>query len=250
VKVSPELQDVLSRSLELSRKSEGAFDVSVGPLTRLWRRARRRQQLPTEERLADARERVGYQWIHLDEAAGTVTLLKPRMELDLGGSATGYAADEALRVLARHGIDRALVDASGDIAVGDPPPGKRGWSIVVAPLSVPGTPTRRILLANAAITTAGDASQHVVIDGRRYSHIVDPRTGLGLSDQIAVGVIAPDCLTADSLDTAVSVMGVKAGLRLVEDTPGAAAIFMRPVDGGFEVVESRRFAGHETSEAK
>src|SRR6185437_3752892 len=106
----------------------------------------------------------------------------PGMRLDLGGIAMGYAVDEAMRVLREMGITRALLNASGDILAGDPPPGATGWKIGIAPLaSKDGPPSRYVLLANAAVTTAGDAAQFVEIGGRRYSHIVDPHTGLGLS---------------------------------------------------------------------
>ena len=192
--------------------------------------------------MAEARAAVGYRHLQLDHATHTARLLVPGMRLDLGGIAMGYAVDEAIAVLRARGIDRALVDASGDIGVGDSPPGKMGWTIGVVPLSADGTPSREILLANAAVATSGDAFQHVEIDGKRYSHIVDPRTGLGLTDRIGVAVIARDCLTADSLGTAVSVLGPKAGLALVEDTPGAAAFIVRPGDDGqVETFASARF---------
>ena len=203
---------------------------------------RRSKEMPSPERMAEARAAVGYQYLKLDEAKHTAQLLKPNMRLDLGGIAMGYAVDETVKRLRELGITRVLVDASGDIGVGDPPPGKQGWTIAVIPLSAEGTPSRQILLANAAVSTAGDAFQHVVIDGRRYSHIVDPHTGLGMTDRMGVTVIAPDCLTADGLDTAVAAMGPKAGLALIEKTPGAAAFIVRPGDGEPEVFESKRFA--------
>jgi thiamine biosynthesis lipoprotein len=239
--VSDPLWFVLERSQALAMRSDGAFDVTVGPYVRLWRRARRSGQMPSPQRLAEARAAVGYQYLKLDANRHTAQLLKTNMRLDLGGIAMGYAVDETIKLLRALGINRALVDASGDIGVGDAPPGKQGWTIAIVPLSSEGTPSRQILLANAAVSTAGDAEQHVVIDGKRYSHIVDPRTGLGMTDRLGVTVIAPDCITADSLDTAASVMGVKAGLKLIEETPGAAAFMVRPTDGEPEVFESRRF---------
>jgi thiamine biosynthesis lipoprotein len=241
VRVSDPLWTVLARSQALAERSAGAFDVTVGPYVRLWRRARRSKEMPSPQRLAEARAAVGYQFLKLNPQTHSACLLKPHMRLDLGGIAMGYAVDETLKLLRARGISRALVDASGDIGVGDPPPGKKGWTIGVVPLSSDGTPTRQILLANAAVTTAGDAFQHVVIDGKRYSHIVDPRTGLGMTDRLGVTVIASDCITADSLDTAVSVMGPEAGLELIEATPGAAAFIVRPTEGQTEVFESRRF---------
>ncbi len=237
--VSEPLWIVLARSQALAVQSEGAFDATVGPYVRLWRRARRSKEMPSPERLAEARAAVGYQKLKLDEQQHTAQLMKPNMRLDLGGIAMGYAVDETLKLLRDRGITRALVDASGDIGVGDPPPGKPGWTIGVEPLSADailgtsGSSSRKIVLANAAVTTAGDAGQHVDIQGKRYSHIVDPHTGLGLTDRSGVTVIAPDCITADSLDTAVSVMGPTTGLALIENTPGAAAFIVRVTDGRF-----------------
>jgi thiamine biosynthesis lipoprotein len=242
IPVSDPLWTVLARSQLLAEQSGGAFDVTVGPYVRLWRRARRSKEMPSSERLAEAAAAVGFRYLKLEEKHHAAQLLKPNMRLDLGGIAMGYAVDETLKTLRALGIRRALVDASGDIGVGDPPPGAKGWTIGVVPLSFEGTPTRQIVLANAAVTTAGDAFQHVVIDGKRYSHIVDPRTGLGMTDRLGVTVIAGDCMTADGLDTAVAVMGVESGLKLVEKTPGAAAFIIRPTEGEPEVFESARFS--------
>jgi thiamine biosynthesis lipoprotein len=128
--------------------------------------------------------------------------------------------------------------------VGDPPPEKPSWTIGVMPLSSEGTPGRYISLVRAAVTTSGDAFQHVDIDGKRYSHIVDPHSGLGLTDRIGVAIIAADCMTADALDTAVAVLGPQAGLALVAKTAGAAAFIVRPTDGEPQIVESENFAAY------
>ena len=241
VPLGDDLWHVLARSQALARQTEGAFDVTVGPYVRLWRRARRQKEMPSRERLAEAQAAVGYQHLQLDEHDQSARLLVPQMRLDLGGIAMGYAVDEAMLVLRRLGITRALIDASGDILVSDPPPGKKGWTIGVVPLSADGTPSREIELARAAVTTSGDAFQHVEIDGRRYSHIVDPRTGLGLTDQSGVTVIAPDCLSADSLATAVSVLGPEEGLALIAETQGTAAFIVRNTKGHIETFESKSF---------
>ena len=153
------------------------------------------------------------------------------MRLDLGGIAKGYAADEALRVLCTRGIDRALVDAGGDVVIGDPPPGRIGWRIGIAPLEVDGAPSRYLTLAQSAIATSGDAFQFVEIGGQRYSHIVDPRTGFGLNHRQSVTVRARDGITADSLATAVSVLGPEEGLQLIKATGGARALIVEVVDG-------------------
>lgn len=226
VSLSPELWLVLARSQQMADRTGGAFDVTVGPLTRLWRRSRRQRELPAPRRLKEALAAVGYQYLKLDPDKKAAKLIRPGMRLDLGGIAAGYAVDEALRVLADHGITRALVDASGDIAAGDPPPDRPAWRVEIAlgEKSPPaGSRPQAIELKQAAVTGAGDTAQFVEIGGQRYSHIVDPRTGLGLTSRVNAVVIARDCITADSLDTAASVLGPRAGLALVRQVPGAEA---------------------------
>ena len=244
--VSDDLWRVLWPAQQLAQRTQGAFDITVGPYVRLWRRARRSGEFPSPERLAEAGRSVGYRHLKLDEKRRTAELLLPGMRLDLGGIAAGYAADEALKTLEERGVERALIDISGDLLAGEAPPGRAGWQIGIAPVTrADGPPTRRLSLCRAALTTSGDAFQHVVIDGKRYSHIVDPRTGIGLTDQSSVTVIAADCITADSLATAVSVMGPKAGLKLIEETPGAAALIMRNRDGEMELHASQRLHDFE-----
>ena len=242
VKVSDELCLVLKRAQKLAEQTDGAFDVTVGPVVSLWRKARREQKLPDAARLAQALQAVGHQKLRLDSRRHTVELLAPRMRLDLGAIAKGYAADEALKVLRRRGITRALVAGGGDMALGDPPPGKKGWRIEIAPLDTTNAPPARfVLLANAGLATSGDVFQHVAIDGKRYSHIVDPRTGIGLTDHSLVTVIAPDGITADSLATAVSVLGPEKGKKLIENTKGAAVQIVRQPGEKIEITESSRF---------
>ena len=163
VPLSPELYEVLEHSLELSRQTHGAFDVTIGPVIQLWRTARRTKQLPPAELLSQARERVGWKAVRLDPLPRSAELTRPDMQLDLGGIAAGYACDEALQVLRSHGLPRVLIDASGDVLVGDPPPGREGWKVTVAGLSggVNDPGSRTIVLSNAAITTSGDARQFV-----------------------------------------------------------------------------------------
>ncbi|HUG90505.1 MAG TPA: FAD:protein FMN transferase [Planctomycetaceae bacterium] len=227
VEVSPELFFVLERAVALSKASDGAFDVTVGPIVQLWREARHSRTLPDPEQLAAARSRVGWRSVRLDRERRTVELLKPDMRLDLGGIAKGYAADEALRVLNEHGVTRALIAAAGDIVAGDPPPDRDGWRIGIAPLDSPeGPPSRYLRLENAAVSTSGDAFQYVEIEGVRYSHIVDPRTGLGLTTRSSVTVVARDGITADSLASAASVLGPDRGLKLAGSYQGTAALFI------------------------
>ncbi len=238
---SPDLWKVLRASVAWSRRTNGAFDVTVGPLTKLWRRARRQQRLPPRRRAQEALAAVGYQSIEFDSQQQAVRLTKPNMRLDLGGIAKGYAADAALAALRAKGISRALVNAGGDIVAGDPPPGRPGWRIGVVLLEQNAEPSRVLLLENGAIATSGDAWQFVEIDNMRYSHLINPRTGLGLTERIAVTVVAPDCTTADALASSVSVLGKQKGLALINNTPGAEALVVEARGDEVVVSESNRF---------
>jgi thiamine biosynthesis lipoprotein len=242
VPVSADLFAVLERSKEIYERSGGAFDVTIAPVGRLWRRARRDRKLPDRALLTAARELVGSDKLVLDRTARTVGLKRPGMKLDVGGIAKGYAAQAAIDVLKAAGVNRALVAGAGDIALGDPPPGTRGWTIAIAPLEPgqPGAP-EPLLLANAAVSTAGDAERFVVIDGHRYSHVINPATGLGVEDRASVTVVAPDGATADALETTVYILGPERGLKLVDQIPGAAAVFVRKTHDGIKTFESARF---------
>lgn len=240
VPVSAELFFVLSRAQEVSRQSDGAFDVTVGPVVKLWRKARKLRKLPDPQQLAEARALVGWRNVRLDKDKRTVQLLKAGMQLDLGGIAKGYAADEALAVLKKHGIDRALVAAGGDIAVSGQPPGTEGWKIAIATLPGEKDPGR-LVLHHAAVSTSGDAEQFVEIDGQRYSHIVDPRTGLGLTGRMSATVVAGKGIEADSLTKVVAVLGPEKGIKIIEANEGVGARLVRKKGEELETLVSKHF---------
>lgn len=243
VAVSMDLFEVLRKSEEFAKLTDGAFDVSISPVVRLWRKARRSRELPKAEELKKALALVDYRRITLDAKGRTVRLLLMGMLLDLGGVAKGYAADAALAVLRRHGITRALVAAGGDIAVGDAPPDADGWKIGIAPLKNPDAPpTHYLRLKNAGVSTAGDSEQFVEIGGKRYSHIIDPKTGFGLVGRRSVTVIASNATTSDGLDTPICIMGMERGLKLIESRADLAALLVFERDQGIEAVQSKRFA--------
>lgn len=238
VEVSDDLFRVLRAAQQINRDSAGAFDVTVGPLSALWRQARRQSEWPEAERLGDARALVGHDKLELDDRSRTVRLREPGMQLDLGGIAKGFAADEAAIVLTQRGIERALIAAGGDIVATQPPPGAEGWRVAVA--AIEGTdrpPAGYLTLRNAAVSTSGDAEQFVVIDGVRHSHIFDPRTGRALTGRRSVTIVASNGTTSDGLATAVSVMGAAGGMRLVEATRGAAAFVIEAPAGPDSVVQ-------------
>ncbi len=196
VQVTQTLWDVLSYGQEVSRQSEGGFDLTVGPVVKLWRRARRNGRLPDADALAAAVKCIGHENLVLNKEARTAELRLPQMRLDLGGIAVGFAIDDAMKILRQRGITSALIDGSGDIVLGDPPPGKEGWKIGIAPLEPNAPPSVFLTLKNCSVSTSGDAFQHVTIDGKRYSHIVDPKTGLGLTSPASVTIVAPTGMAA------------------------------------------------------
>ncbi len=238
--LSRDLRCVLSHSAWLWRNSGGAFDVTAGPYIRLWRQARRTQRLPSDARLRQAELSVGFQHVRFTSCGRRVELLPAKMRLDLGGIAKGYAADEVLRLLRRRGIRRAMVDAGGDLALGQPPPGEAGWRIGVAPLDAGQPPSRVLLLSGCGVATSGDAFQHVVIDGTRYSHLLDPRTGRPLTTPSAVTVVARNCTWADGLASTLSVLGPRDGLKLIDQICGAAALVVQRDGEQILKFESRR----------
>jgi thiamine biosynthesis lipoprotein len=231
VSVSPELWTVLVAARKFSEASGGAFDISVAPLVQVWRKARREKQMPPAESLARMRARVGY--TNIDLRDGTVELKAPEMRLDLGAIAKGYAADEALRVLRERGIRRAFAAASGDSAIGDPPPGAKGWKVELLNATNQ-SGSAFLVLKNCGLATSGDLFQFVEIDGKRYSHILNPKTGVGLTDQSLVTVVAKDGITADALSTTVSVMDHGEGLKLARRF-GAEAWEVRILEDGARV---------------
>jgi thiamine biosynthesis lipoprotein len=246
VRVSDDLWQVLVAAEKFREASDGAFDITVGPLTTLWRQSRRSGKLPRADKLAAARARVGRGSLKLDEAETSVRLTRPGMRLDAGGIGMGYAADQAMKILEARGIASAMIDCSGDILVSGPPPDADGWRILVAPLR-PGGEGEVIVLTHAAVTTSGDAFQAVEIDGVRYSHIVDPRTGMGVPGPAAVTVVAPNATLADALATAASVLGSKDGSAMIAKYPGSSARFMWREGSDVRVAVTPGWPGNDTT---
>ena len=213
VPVSSDLFNIIQRSQRLARETGGAFDITAGPSVRLWRQSRKRAQIPAADSLTTATKRVGFQKIKLNPRKRTVTLLSPGMQLDLGGIAKGYAVDEVMRILKQNGIRRAFVAASGDMLTSGPPIGSEGWRVEIRAVDEFGNIyPRTIHLKYQALSTSGATEQFVEINGQRYSHIIDPRTGIGLTNRIAVTVVATSSTVADSRATAISVLGIKKGM--------------------------------------
>lgn len=231
--VSDDLFRLLDRAVEMAERTDGAFDITIGPLTHLWRRARDRGAPPDPDAIRKAMVGCGPHLLSLDHAARTVTLHEREMQLDPGGIGKGFAVDEAAALLNERGIEHFLIGLAGDLRSGLPPPGETGWRIAIgAPDEAHDEARRedrhlRYLPAHRAISTSGDLFQSLEHEGIRYSHIIDPRTGRAVTHQITVTVIADDAVTADALATALSVLGPDRAAPTLARFPDTEASFMR-----------------------
>lgn len=209
--VSEALFDVTARAMAMSRASHGAFDPTIAPLVSLWRAARTSGLPPSDSAIRAAYSRVGWSRIRLDTVHRTIRLPQG-MQLDFGGIAKGWILGEVAQFLKARGISCYLIEAGGDLVVGEAPPGRAGWIITVPTASGDSTLT----LTRTAVATSGPSEQFVLLDGVRYSHVIDPRTGQPLTTAFAVTVLYPDPSTADALATAITVLGADAGQRLAQ----------------------------------
>ena len=218
VPVSQELYEVLGRGQQLAEQTGGAFDITAGALTRLWRAAIRDGKVPGAAERRAAMAASGPDWLRLDGGRQTAQVTGAGVRLDLGGIAKGYVIDRALGTLRAHGVTRALVEAGGDIVVGAAPRGEPGWRLTIPHAAC------EVVVADAGISTSGDTEQFVEIDGDRYSHTVDPRTGFGLTQRRIATVVATDGITADSLATAITILEDREVEALLHLYPGARAL--------------------------
>jgi len=240
---SEDLFRVIEYAQRLARETDGLFDISIGPLSRLWRVCRDMHRLPDADELREARAKVGYRNIHLNRDTRGIQLGIAGMQLDLGGIAKGYAADAMRTVLAEAGIPASMVASGGDIALGTAPPATRGWVVQLDPGDeFPGAKIP-LSLHSRAVSTSGAHRQSFTIEGKTYSHIVDPRTGLGLTRQTAVSVIAPTATETDALATAASLMETGQAIALLARRTGVSGrIFLSPSRKGAEA-ETRSTPG-------
>jgi FAD:protein FMN transferase len=244
VTVSGDLMTVLALSREAAAQSGGVFDITIGPFVELWRTAKKTGRLPAADEVKAARAATGWEDLILDRKAGTALLKKPGMKLDPGGIAKGFAQDEAMKVLReKFHIRRALIDAGGSPLVSERPPDRDGWVVQLAKARED-DPDVLLRVENACVDTSGDLNQFVEIDGRRYSHIIDKHTGLGMTDSTQATVVAPSAATADWLATALCLMGPEKGIAFMLDKHPdlPARIVRRESDGSLTVRETPDFA--------
>jgi FAD:protein FMN transferase len=240
--MSRELFEVICAAEDWHHRSRGSFDIAIGNLTRLWRNARKREEIPDQREIDEALSHSGWHLMRLDRETKRLHFSDSMVKLDLGGIAAGYIVDKAFDILVEQGLDRCLVNAGGDIRCGDPPPNRPGWKIEVASIRRGGPPVQRIFLSQASITTSGDLWQHTMIQGVLRSHILDPKTGLGVIGPMSVTLIAPRCIDADAGATAVCVMGKEAGFELVRNSPNFKSIWLNRMQNS-EQIESELTTG-------
>jgi len=253
VSISPDLFAALSAGAAWHKRTKGTFDITIGPLLSLWKKCGKENRLPSDKEIEEAKSRMGVPEIVLDPAARTIRLSGRSLQIDLGGLGKGFCADEAAKTLRKRGVDAALVAVAGDIyALGSRPDGTP-WSVGVQD---PRDPNNRkallttLYLTDWAVSTSGNYQRFVTIQGQRYSHIVDPRTGRPADAVPSVTVVGPNTLTTDILGTALSILGVEDGLAMVEDMPGIEALFVTVgANKQLHLTRSRGFARYEMPNA-
>ena len=224
IRVSPETLEVIERALYFSRLSGGAFDITVGPVFRLW--DFRGEKIPDGDKLRENLKRVDYRRIKVDRSRSTVYLDDPRMEVDLGAIAKGYAADRACLALKKKGIQNFLVNAGGDVRAGGRKEKEIPWTVGIQHPRIPSHFIAKIQPQNAAIATSGDYEKYFLKDGQRYHHILVPSTGQPARECQSVTILAPTAMDADALATTVFVLGPEKGFALIEDVPGVHALIV------------------------
>jgi FAD:protein FMN transferase len=243
VTISDALLAVLDAAQRVSGASNGAFDVTVGPLVRLWGFHDKTPHVPSPAELANVRPLVDYRNVRLDADRKTVQFTHPGLELDLGGIAKGFAVEIAAGILRRRGL-AGFIDAGGNQYLLGTPPGKRVWSIGIKNPAVPSRVLGVIETGETSVSTSADSYNFLVAGGRQYGHILDPRTLEPSTASLSVTIVSRDGTLADAMSKAAFVLGPKAGLALVDSFPGMSAVIVyRKPDGSIGVAVSERLAG-------
>jgi FAD:protein FMN transferase len=238
--ISPQLWGILKISSTAALESKGAYDVTVGNIVKQWRKVRKEKRKPNADSLKKALNKTGFHHLEIDEIKPKIRFDTEGVLLDFGGIVKGFAAQEVVRILTETGFPICFADAGGDLAFGNKPPDKEHWSIgVTMPNSENQLFERLLLLKNKAIATSGDMYNFTEIEGVRYSHIVNPKTGMGVTHQRNVTVIAQDGATADWLATACSVLSPNTALKLVKRYPEAALLIVENQKNGVKMWQSK-----------
>ncbi len=223
--VSTELLQMILQSKHAWKRSGKTFDITIGQLSQLWRKTKSEKRFPTEDEVKKAKQETGFKNLRINISANTISFIKKNMRFDFGGIVKGYAAQKIIDFLKSKNITHALADAGGDIVISDSPPEKMGWIIGInLPEQENDLWDKKLELNNCSVATSGDVYRYTIHDGNKYSHIIDPRTGYGVTSQRNVTVIAKNGITADWLATACSILSIKKALKLAKKENAALLI--------------------------
>ncbi|WP_121353691.1 FAD:protein FMN transferase [Flavisolibacter nicotianae] len=227
VKVDREVFDLIQRSKRISEITQGAFDITYGSIDkRLWNFDQQMTSLPDAATAKEMVRLINYRNILLDEKKGTVFLKEKGMRIGFGGIGKGYAAEMAKAVLQQRGVQSGVVNAAGDLTVWGYQPDEKPWTIGIADPASARQPFSYVELTNMSVATSGNYEKYALIDGKRYSHTIDPKTGLPVHGIKSVTIISPNAEIADAMATPVMIMGVKVGLDLINQIRGLSCIII------------------------
>lgn len=227
LKVDEEVFRLIERSLKISGLTQGAFDITYGSIDQsLWNFDTNMTSLPDAETALKSVGLINYKNVILDPALGTVFLKEKGMRIGFGGIGKGYAADRAKMILQKNGVASGIVNAAGDLVTWGTQPYGRPWTIAIADPNQKNTPFSTLNISNMAIATSGNYEKYAVINGKKYSHTIDPKTGLPVSGIKSVSIISPSAELADAMATPVMVMGIKVGLDMINQLKNIACIII------------------------
>ncbi|MBG6128804.1 thiamine biosynthesis lipoprotein [Aquimarina sp. EL_43] len=226
VKVDTELFDLIFRAIQISKLTDGAFDISYASMDRIWKFDNSMKEMPSEEEIKTSVARVGYKYIVLDKKKSTVFLTQKGMKIGFGAIGKGYAADKAKNLLISKGVHAGIINASGDMNTWGKQPDGSEWKVAITNPLNKNNAFALLPVVEKAVVTSGNYEKYVILDGKRYSHIIDPRTGYPSTGIVSATVFAPKAELADALATSVFVMGIETGLNRINQLNGIECIII------------------------
>nr|WP_081748280.1 FAD:protein FMN transferase [Aquimarina megaterium] len=226
VKVDTELFDLIFRAIQISKLTDGAFDISYASMDRIWKFDNSMKEMPSEEEIKTSVARVGYKYIVLDKKKSTVFLTQKGMKIGFGAIGKGYAADKAKNLLISKGVHAGIINASGDMNTWGKQPDGSEWKVAITNPLNKNNAFALLPVVEKAVVTSGNYEKYVILDGKRYSHIIDPRTGYPSTGIVSATVFAPKAELADALATSVFVMGIETGLNRINQLKGIECIII------------------------
>lgn len=226
VKVAKELYDLIARSIEISKITQGAFDISYAALDPVWFFDGRMKAVPSESERLKSVQNIGFKYLVLNAKEQTVYLPKKGMKIGFGAIGKGYAADATKKLMKSLGVSSGIINASGDLTSWGKKPDGTDWQVGISNPENPAKVFSWFPVRDAAVATSGNYEKYVILEGKQYSHIMDPRTGMPVSGIKSVTVFAPKAELADAFATAVFIMGIDTGIDTISQLPGMSCIIV------------------------